>query len=59
MEDLKAIYALRTTEEAFLDDGKERNLALLVSSIGNFLEENEKKKIFVNNKGIKLIIHRI
>ncbi|MCT7518910.1 AAA domain-containing protein [Aliarcobacter cryaerophilus] len=43
MEDLKAIYALRTTEEAFLDDGKERNLALLVSSIGNFLEENEKK----------------
>lgn len=24
MEDLKAIYALRTTEEAFLDDGKEK-----------------------------------
>lgn len=43
MEDLKVIYALRTTKEAFLDDGKQRNLALLVSSIGKFLDENEKK----------------
>ncbi|MCG3701568.1 AAA domain-containing protein [Aliarcobacter butzleri] len=43
LEDLKDIYALRTTEKAFLDDGKERNLALLVSSIGKFLDENEKK----------------
>ena len=50
MEDLKAIYALRTTEEAFLDDGKERNLALLVSSIGNFLEENEKNRSIRRNK---------
>lgn len=43
MEELKVIYALRTTNEAFLDDGKERNLALLVSSIGKNLDEDEKK----------------
>ena len=43
LEDLKEIYSLRTTEDAFLDDGKQRNLALLVSSIGKFLDENEKK----------------
>ena len=43
MEDLKVIYALRTTKEAFLDDGKERNLALLVSNIGKNLDENQKK----------------
>jgi len=43
MEELKIIYALRTTKEAFLDDGKERNLALLVSGIEKVLNENEKK----------------
>ena len=43
MEDLKVIYALRTTKEAFLDDGIQRNLALLVSSIGKSLDENKKK----------------
>lgn len=43
MEELKVIYALRTTEEAFLDDGQQRNIALLASSIGKFLDENEKK----------------
>lgn len=43
MEELKVIYTLRTTKEAFLDDGKQRNLALLVSSIGKFIDEDEKK----------------
>ena len=43
MEELKVIYALRTTKEAFLDDGKERNLALLVSDIVKGLTEDEKK----------------
>ena len=43
MEELKVIYALRTTKEAFLDDGKERNLALLISDIKKVLNENEKK----------------
>ena len=43
MEELKVIYALRTTKEAFLDDGKERNLALLVSDIKKVLNENEKE----------------
>ncbi len=43
MEELKVIYALRTTKEAFLDDGKERNLALLVSDIGKTLDDDEKK----------------
>ena len=43
LEELKVIYSLRTTEEAFKDDGKERSLALLVSNIGKTLDENEKK----------------
>ncbi len=43
MEELKVIYALRTTKEAFLDDGKDRNLALLVSDIAQILDKNEKR----------------
>jgi len=43
IEELKVIYALRTTKEAFLDDGKDRNLALLVSNIAKTLDEDEKK----------------
>lgn len=43
IKELKYIYALRTTKKAFLDDGKERSLALLVSNIGKLLDENEKK----------------
>ena len=43
IEELKVIYALRTTKEAFLDDGKDRNLALLVSNIAKILDEGEKK----------------
>jgi superfamily I DNA and/or RNA helicase len=43
LEELKVIYALRTTKDAFLDDGKERNLALLVSDIAKVLNKNEKE----------------
>lgn len=35
------------------------NIKTRNKEVFNFLEENENKKIFANNKGIKLIIHRI
>jgi len=43
LEELKVIYSLRTTEISFLDDGIDKNLALLVSDIGKALDEDEKK----------------
>ena len=42
------------TGDIEIENIKTRNKEVL-----NFLEENENKKMFVNNKGIKLIIHRI
>jgi len=43
IEELKYIYALRTTKEGFLDDGKERNLDLLFSTISKSLTNEEKQ----------------
>ena len=34
------------------------NIKTRNKEVFNFLEENENKKMFVSNKGIKLIIHR-
>lgn len=42
VEKLKYIYALRTTMIAFNDDGEKRNEDLLVSSIGQLLNKEEK-----------------
>jgi len=48
LKELQYVYALRTTENAFQDDGKERNLDLLVSNIGKTLT-NDEKSILQNN----------
>jgi len=42
LEELEYVYALRITKESFLDDGKERNLDLLISKIGKVLAKEEK-----------------
>ena len=44
IKELQSIYALRTTKKGFLDDGRERNLDLLVSNIGKILS-NEQKSV--------------
>ncbi|WP_418186558.1 AAA domain-containing protein [Aliarcobacter lanthieri] len=59
LEELKEIYSLRTTEDAFKDDGKERNLALLVSNIGKTLDENEKKLLQEVNKIDKSYLEKL
>lgn len=41
--DLKYIYSLRTSKQAFVDDGINRNNDLLASSIGQLLNEEEKE----------------
>lgn len=43
IRDLKYIYGLRTSKQAFLDDGKNRNNDLLTSSIGQLLKDEEKE----------------
>lgn len=48
-DELKLIYSLRTTMDAFLDDGNKRNLNLLVSEIGQNLSEEEKKILQFND----------
>jgi len=42
LKELQYIYALRTTKNSFLDDGKKRNLDLLVSNIGKILSDDER-----------------
>jgi len=43
INELQLIYALRTNKEAYLDDGRERNIDLLVSAIGKSLNKEEKQ----------------
>lgn len=43
LDELKFIYALRTTEAGFLDDGPDRNRDLAVSSLGKYLAEKERR----------------
>jgi len=42
-DDFKKIYALRTTDIGFKDDGKERNLDLLCSNVGKVLNDDERE----------------
>jgi len=48
-EDLKYIYSIRTSKESFLDDGQDRNNELLVSTIGQSLNDEEKKLLQFND----------
>jgi len=43
IDELQLIYSLRTSKKTFLDDGKERNLDLLVSSLGKNFNDKEKE----------------
>lgn len=52
-EEMKYIYGLRTSKESFLDDGADRNNELLVSAIGQSLNDEEKKLLqFNDNKDL-------
>jgi len=42
IKELQYIYSLRTSINGILDDGRERNLELLVSKIGEVLSDNER-----------------
>ena len=42
LNELNVIYALRTTKQGFLDDGKERNQDLLYSSLGKYLTKEQR-----------------
>ena len=41
--EVPSFSSIKEAKEAFLDDGKERNLELLVSNIAKVLDANEKK----------------
>lgn len=59
-EDLKYIYALRTSRDAFLDDGKNRNNDLLVSDVGQLLNNDEKALLqFIDSDNLNEYLQRL
>ena len=60
INDMKYIYSLRTSKDSFLDDGKDRNNDLLISSIGQLLNDEEKNLLtFINNDSLEDYLEKL